>query len=122
VQYAQDNWLRCWFNSLDAVAVAARVTMSPTVEAWSAQMGRVYAELYRVTKRGGWVAFEVGEIRNGKIRLEETVVPLGVTARFACEAVLINRQNFTKTANIWGVDNNRLGTNTNRIVVFRKAR
>jgi len=122
VQYAQDNWLRCWFNSLDAVAVAARVTMSPTVEAWSAQMGRVFAELYRVTKRGGWVAFEVGEIRNGKIRLEETVVPLGVTARFACEAVLINRQNFTKTANIWGVDNNRLGTNTNRIVVFRKAR
>ena len=122
VQYAQDNWLRCWFNSLDAVAVAARVTMSPTVEAWSAQMGRVFAELYRVTKPSGWVAFEVGEIRNGKIRLEETVVPLGITARFACEAVLINQQNFTKTANIWGVDNNRLGTNTNRIVVFRKTR
>ena len=29
-------------------------------------------------------------------------------------------QRFTKTANIWGVGNNRLGTNTNRIVVFRK--
>jgi hypothetical protein len=83
-------------------------------------MGAVFAELYRVTKRGGWVAFEVGEIRKGKIRLEEHVVPLGIAAGFDCEAILINEQRFTKTANIWGVDNNEAGTNSNRIVVFRK--
>jgi hypothetical protein len=35
--------------------------------------------------------------------------------------VLINDQEFTKTANCWGVDNMSKGTNTNRIVVFRKA-
>jgi hypothetical protein len=35
--------------------------------------------------------------------------------------VLINDQEFTKTANCWGVDNNSKGTNTNRIVVFRKG-
>ena len=85
-------------------------------------MGRVFVELYRVTRRGGWVAFEVGEVRKGKIRLEEHVVPLGIAAGFTCEAVLINEQRFTKTANIWGVDNNQLGTNTNRIVVFHKPR
>jgi len=34
--------------------------------------------------------------------------------------VLINDQKFTKTANCWGVDNNDKGTNTNRVVVFRK--
>jgi hypothetical protein len=34
--------------------------------------------------------------------------------------VVINDQRFTKTANCWGVDNNSKGTNTNRIVVFRK--
>ena len=34
--------------------------------------------------------------------------------------VLINDQKFTKTANCWGVDNNFKGTNTNRIVLFRK--
>jgi len=33
--------------------------------------------------------------------------------------VLINSQQFTKTANIWGVSNNRMGTNTNRIVVLQ---
>jgi hypothetical protein len=34
--------------------------------------------------------------------------------------VLINAQQFTKTANCWGVDNNRKGTTTNRIVLFRR--
>ena len=122
VQYTRDNWLRCWFNGLDADNIAAHITMSRTIEEWEARMGCVFAELHRITKRGGWVAFEVGEVRKGKIRLEEHVVPLGIAAGFACEAVLINEQRFTKTANIWGVDNNQLGTNTNRIVVFRKAR
>jgi len=122
VQYARDNWLRCWFNGLDAADIAAHITMSRTIEEWEARMGRVFAELYRITKRGGWVAFEVGEVRKGRIRLEEHVIPLGTAAGFACEAVLINQQRFTKTANIWGVNNNELGTNTNRIVVFRKIR
>ncbi len=121
VQYASDNWLRCWFNGLDADAIGRRITMSKTIAAWREQMARVFVELYRVTRRGGWVAFEVGEVRKGKIRLEEHVVPLGIDAGFTCEAVLINEQRFTKTANIWGVDNNQLGTNTNRIVAFHKT-
>ena len=49
------------------------------------------------------------------------MAPLGIAAGFNCEAVLINAQRFTKTANIWGISNNRLGTNTNRIAVFRKG-
>jgi len=121
VQYASDNWLRCWFNGLDADAIGHRITMSKTIAAWRVQMARVFVELYRVIRRGGWVAFEVGEVRKGKIRLEEHVVPLGIAAGFNCEAVLINEQRFTKTANIWGVNNNQLGTNTNRIVVFHKT-
>jgi hypothetical protein len=120
VQYAKDNWLRCWFNGLDAAAIGKHITMSTTVADWRRQMGTVFAELYRITRRGGHVAFEVGEVRKGKIRLEEHVVPLGIAAGFACDAVLINTQRFTKTANIWGVGNNTLGTNSNRIVVFRK--
>jgi hypothetical protein len=34
--------------------------------------------------------------------------------------VMVNDQAFTKTANCWGVSNNRRGTNTNRIVVLRR--
>jgi hypothetical protein len=96
------------------------ITMSKTLEQWNKKMLEVFVELFRVTKPGGYVAFEVGEIRNGKIKLEEAVVPIGISAGFRCSGVLINTQAFTKTSNIWGVSNNSKGTNSNRIVVFRK--
>ena len=35
--------------------------------------------------------------------------------------VMINQQEFTKTANCWGVENNSKGTNTNRVVVLRRV-
>jgi hypothetical protein len=94
--------------------------MARTPEEWAGSMSQVFAELYRLTAPGGWVAFEVGEVRRGAVRLDEIVAPVGVNAGFECGAVLINAQRFTKTANIWGVENNRLGTNSNRIVLFRK--
>lgn len=121
VQYADDNWLRCWFNGIDAEVVAAGITMSKKLEEWCMVMQQVFNELFRITKPGGYVAFEVGEVKNGKIKLDEAVVPLGINAGLTCEAIIINAQEFTKTANIWGVSNNSMGTNTNRIVVFRKV-
>jgi len=120
VQYREDNWLRCWFNGLDARAIGNRITTARTVKEWTGVMGQVFSELLRITRPGGYVAFEVGEVRKRTVRLEEHVVPLGLKAGFSCECVLINQQVFTKTSNIWGVDNNACGTNTNRIVVFRK--
>ena len=83
-------------------------------------MGDIFTELFRITKKDGYVAFEVGEIRKGKIKLDEHVVPLGINAGFECLGIVVNSQKFTKTANIWGVNNNSAGTNTNRIVLFRK--
>ena len=97
-----------------------KITMAKTINDWSHIMAAVFEELYRVTKKGGWLAFEVGEVRNGKIKLEEHIVPLGINAGFSCEAILINRQYFTKTSNIWGIKNNDKGTNSNRIVIFKK--
>jgi DNA modification methylase len=120
VQYAQDNWLRCWFNGIDAKEVQSNTTMSKTVSAWSEVMLEVFKELYRITKKQGWVAFEVGEVRAGKVNLEDYVIPLGEANGFTCDSIMINEQDFTKTANIWGVSNNSKGTNTNRIVVFQK--
>ncbi len=66
------------------------------------------------------MAFEVGEVRKKTVRLEEQVIPLGIAAGFTCEGIIINQQSFSKTSNIWGIDNNQSGTNTNRIVVFSK--
>ncbi|MCC2669584.1 MAG: methylase domain protein [Armatimonadetes bacterium] len=118
VDYAGDNWLRCWFAGIDPKQVP--ITMCRKLEDWQEAMTRVFVELARVLKPGGHVAFEVGEVRGGKIRLEEAVVPCGVTAGLEPRLILINQQEFTKTANCWGVDNGSKGTNTNRIVLFRK--
>ena len=120
VQYSKDNWLRCWFNNINTEEIERKITMAGTVEKWSLVMADVFKELFRITKNGGAVAFEVGEVKNGAIKLDEYVIELGIKAGFACEGVIINLQEFTKTSNIWGVHNNKSGTNTNRIVLFSK--
>jgi hypothetical protein len=121
VDYSGDNWLRCWFTGLDAEAISHRISTPRTLEAWSETMAAVFAELHRITRSGGFVAFEVGEIRRGKLRLDEVVLPLGLRAGFKAHGVLVNRQTFTKTAHIWGVGNNDKGTNSNRVVLFERA-
>jgi len=120
VNYIEDNWLRCWFNNIDAKVVSGKITVTKRLEDWIKIMCDVFTELYRITKKGGYVAFEVGEIRKGKIKLDEHVIPLGINAGFECLGIIVNSQKFTKTANIWGINNNSIGTNTNRIVLFRK--
>ena len=120
VNYASDNWLRCWFCGIEAESVP--ITMARTLDTWRSAMTDVLAELQRVLVPGGHVAFEVGEVRGGQIKLEETVIPCGTSVGLEPVAVVINSQTFTKTANCWGVANNRKGTNTNRIVLFRKRR
>ncbi|MEW6263244.1 MAG: DNA methyltransferase [Thermodesulfobacteriota bacterium] len=120
VQYTQDNWLRCWFNNLDSEAIADRITCSSSLKDWTAVMARAFQEFHRVIRPGGWVAFEVGEIQGGRLSLDEQVIPLGQAAGFSCRGVVVNCQTFTKTSNIWGVNNNQRGTNTNRIVLFEK--
>lgn len=118
VNYAADNWLRCWFCGIDAAGM--KLTVPKKIQDWRAAMTAVFAELARVVRPGGHVAFEVGEVRGGRVRLEEHVIPCGLAAGLDPMLVVINAQAFTKTAACWGVDNNRKGTNTNRIVLFRR--
>ena len=122
VQYAQDNWLRLWFNHIDQKEVSQKISNFGTLSKWRSKMESALRELHRVTKPGSWLAFEVGEVRKNKVKLEETIGPLGVKVGFNCVGIFINSQEFTKTANIWGVNNNEAGTNSNRIVLFQKNR
>jgi hypothetical protein len=89
-------------------------------EHWAAGMERVFTELRRVLKPGGYTAFEVGEVRRGKLKMGELVVPAARAAKLTPILVLINSQTFTKTSNCWGVTNQIAGTNTNRVILLQK--
>ena len=119
VDYRTDNWLRCWFAGIDLETVAISAHRTP--EAWQAFVHASLRDIARTLRPGGYLAFEVGEVRGGKVLLEDHVVAAAGGLPLAVEGVMVNEQNFTKTANCWGVANNRKGTNTNRIVLMRKT-
>lgn len=118
VDYANDNWLRCWFNRLDTDTIP--ISIHRKIEDWSAAMNRTFLRLFKVLKKGGYVAFEVGEVKGGSVKLEDHVIPAAERAGLVALLVLINDQAFTKTSNCWGVSNKQKGTNTNRIVLLKK--
>ncbi len=120
VHYSNDNWMRLWFNNIDYNEVSKKITFTKNISEWNKKMESVLIELYRVTKPNGYIAFEVGEVKKGKIQLDIEIATIGINIGFECIGIIINKQNFTKTANIWGVSNNEKGTNTNRIVLFKK--
>ena len=118
VNYAGDNWLRCWFNHIDPDTIPIWILRN--TEAWSNAMTRAFRRMFALLKKGGYVAFEVGEVRNGKVKLEDHVIPAAERAGLIPILVLINDQSFTKTSNCWGVSNLKKGTNTNRVVLLKK--
>ncbi len=118
VNYASDNWLRCWFAGIDPSEVA--IDLHRSEAAWSDMVRRSLAEQARVLRRGAFSAFEVGEVRNGKVLLERLVWRAAEGLPLKRCFVVVNRQNFTKTSHTWGVTNRRQGTNSNRIVVLQR--
>ncbi len=116
VDYEKDNWLRNWFLELDS----PKLSIYKKVDEWRNFTQRTLKELCRITKSLGYIAYEVGEVRNRKLLLEEVVVDAAVKLPLELIRVYINQQDFTKTANCWGIRNNTKGTNTNRILLFQR--
>jgi len=78
VNYKTDNWLRCWFNGIDAERI--QIWQIKNISEWQSAMQNVFVELCRILKPGGYVAFEVGEVRSKTVKLEELVLPAGIAA------------------------------------------
>ena len=115
VDYEGDNWLRCWFAGIDPADV--RIDKHRGIAAWEAFVRRAFEEFARIVRPGGFVVFEVGEVRGGKVLLERHVAAAIEGLPFDVLGVMVNQQTFTKTANCWGVNNNKGGTNSNRILM-----
>ncbi len=118
VNYSGDNWLRGWFCGIDTKQLD--ITILKKLDDWKSYMQQVFKELYRILSTDGYIAFEVGEVKKGKINLDEIIVEIGLNVGLTPVGIMVNSQNFTKTAQCWGIDNSSKGTNTNRIVIFRK--
>ena len=118
VNYKQDNWMRCWFAGIDPAAVD--ITQTARLEAWRDLVRSVLVGVARIANPGGAFAFEVGEIRRGSLLLDRVVTDVARETPWTPACIVVNEQTFTKTSNTWGVDNNRAGTNTNRIVLMRR--
>jgi hypothetical protein len=114
VDYAGDNWLRGWFAGIDPADV--KIDRHKDIAGWEAFVRRGFQEFARVVRPGGFIAFEVGEVRGG-VLLERNVASAIKGLPFEVLGIMVNQQAFTKTANCWGVTNNSSGTNTNRIVL-----
>ncbi len=118
VDYLQDNWLRMWFCQIETSH--SKLWNFRRLDDWLEKMEACFVEFRRILSSNGLIAFEVGEIRKGVLQLENQIIQAAVKTGLHPECVLINSQQFTKTANCWGVRNNRDGTNSNRIVLLRK--
>ena len=119
VQYASDNWLRNWFAAINPNSV--KISTHRSEADWTQMVRASFKEFARIVEPGGHVAFEVGEVRHGKILLERLVWKATEDLPFERLFVLVNQQEFTKTSNCWGVANNSKGTNSNRIVLLRRT-
>ena len=118
VDYESDNWLRCWFIGVNPKSV--EISQHRKIEDWEVFIGKTLTELSRITRESGYIAFEVGEVRKGSIRLEDNVIEAAKGLPLTVVGVMINQQEFSKTSNCWGISNNKAGTNSNRIVIFKK--
>ncbi len=118
VNYRGDNWLRNWFAGVETHNISFAQFHDP--RDWAKMTRAVFVELARVTRPGGYVCYEVGELRGGGVLLERLVWEALEGLPFERLCVLVNRQNFTKTSNCWGVVNNAKGVNSNRVIVARR--
>lgn len=128
VDYLTDNWLEMWFSDIRPESCADNLVMSHSLADWAMFIEDVMAEMLRVLKPGKLAVIEVGEVETsaGTIYLDEIVAEIAEHLRIGerrlrVEEVLINQQEFTKLANCFNVENNRKGTNTNRMVVLRAS-
>lgn len=127
VDYVQDTWIETWFCGIEKELVEGKIVQTPDLGKWMNFISDTLSELHRVVRPGGFIAMEVGEVKHkGKIlNLDEKIVELATSKKyngkqFRLREIYVQSQKFTKLANCFRVKNNKLGTNTNRIVLMEK--
>lgn len=119
IDYKGDNWLRGWFMKVDTKTLP--IWQSSDIAEWRNSMLKVFRNLYKITKPYGYVAWEVGDVHKGTVKLDEISMELGIMTGFKPVCIVKNVQDFAKVSSLYGVKNNELGTNSNNICILEKA-
>lgn len=125
--YILDNWLENWFLGIDPESYRKLIVQTPDLDTWESFMDQAIGAMHRVLRPGGHAVIEVGEVESDgeRINLDECIARIAHSQEkrglpWKVKEVLIQTQNFTKLANCFAVENNKKGTNTNRMVVMEK--
>jgi SAM-dependent methyltransferase len=125
VDYLADNWLEHWFLKIDQFIVGSSLMQQASLQAWSDFMRDAMREMARVLRKGGICIIEVGEVTTRKeiIFLDDILLHIlsnHPEINLHPIKVLVHTQQFTKLAHCFSVTNNKLGTNTQRLLVLEK--
>ena len=116
IDYNEDNWLRMWFANI----LPPKISLYNNVNDWILFMESCIKDYNRVLKNNGICCIEVGDVKKGKDILKDSVIDIMKKEGFKILGVFINKQDFSKTSSIWGMDNNKKGTNLQYIIIGQK--
>lgn len=126
VDYLADNWLEFWFCDINPNEFGENLVASSSLKHCKAFVREFLLEFLRVLKPGAHAVIEGGDVVvKGEVVYLDDVIAECVSGLafndkiFAVKEVLVNKQQFTKLANCFNVDNNKKGSNTNRLVVLQ---
>lgn len=125
VNYLTDNWLEHWFLDINADGFKQQMMQTPNLLVWRSFIQEALQEISRILRRGGICVLEVGDIvhKGSNVNLDEVVIELiyeNRKLRLLPVHILIQKQEFTKLAHCFSIENNKKGTNTQRILVLEK--
>lgn len=113
IDYGAEHWLQSWFLGIEPKQI--NFAMHRDLEAWRDFVRTTLIELGRIIRPGGHVAYEVGDLRGGRILLDEHVLRAADGLALRPRAVIVNGGGFSRSSHSW-----HRGTTTNRIVLFQK--
>lgn len=116
VNYLEENWVKNWFIGLPEHTPPV---MHGSPEAWILMMASAMRAWWTQLKPGAWLAVEAGECKG--INLNEIVMEIGKKVGFTPVCTIVQLHfGFTKTSHIYGVENGKAGTNTQRVSLMVK--
>jgi DNA modification methylase len=122
INYIDDNWLRFWFLGYDRNKLRNILVQTGNIEEYRYFIKKSMQEMNKVLKKGKYCIIEVGDVRKGKINLDEFIVDLADETGFEVERVLISYISAPKISKAFSRKKPGEGTKTNRCVIMKKIK